>query len=107
MFSEINFFMKAKEYFEQIKPHIGADSFPKQLMEMTKSIILEGNEISKQRQIKKLDSLKSVFSECNLKFLSVCRMIEKETDSYTLDNDLFFIIFKAMMPDVYLMLYSN
>jgi len=99
--------MKAKEYFEQIKSHIGAESFPKELMEMTKSIILEGNEIATKRQIKKLDSLRSVFSECNLKFRSICKMIEKETDSYTFDNDLFFVIFKAIMPDVYKMLYPN
>lgn len=38
--------MKAKDYFEQTKPHIGADSFPNQLGKITKAIIFEGRDIA-------------------------------------------------------------
>lgn len=45
--------MKAKDYFEQIKPHVGADSLPNQLGKMIKAIIFEGRDIAKQRNAKK------------------------------------------------------
>ena len=59
----------------------------------------------KKRKCKSKESLKAVFSECNLKFIALCNLIKKETNLYNLDDDLFFYMFKQIMPDVYEMIY--
>lgn len=97
--------MKAKEYLEQIKPYIGNEGFELNLVIIAKSIIMEGSELIKKRKCESKESLKAVFNECNLKFIALCNLIKKETNLYNLDNDLFFSIFKQIMPDVYELIY--
>lgn len=99
--------MKAKQYFEQIKPHIDKETFVENLSKITVEIIKEGAEIAATRKVQNQESLCAVYKECDLKFQSLCRMIEKVSTSYTLEPDLFEFIFEIKFPKIYCFVYRK